>query len=344
MVPLSESTTGARWWVQRNRSDGRLGARGFLLSGTEPVEAPPETGTPGASAGTLAPVMQDTWVTAVAAERVEALSSRDVTAAGRLAEALAAFHEAAGRVELFNRRLRIADEANLQRVGAADRQRRVDEARRALFGAMQGGPAATPLMAALDIVGAREGIRFRARRGRTPGGEDKLGVRQIPQASGVRCRDVKLPRRGWWRGDSGALLAYRREDGAPVALVPNAAGYREHKPGTGRSQRLDAQRAGAPGADGVEFRPGAAARAEGRRLRSPAVRRPAGRGPPRSLRRGGAAGGSPLGHAGAPARRCDRAGATLRGYRAADGGVSGAVVLPHLRLRPGPRPPRRSSR
>ena len=49
----------------------------------------------------------------------------------------------------------------------------------------------------------------------------------------------------WWRGDSGALLGFRADDGRPVALLPSAAGgYRVLDPAAGRTVRLDAARAG----------------------------------------------------------------------------------------------------
>ena len=48
----------------------------------------------------------------------------------------------------------------------------------------------------------------------------------------------------WWRGDSNALLAFRAEDGQPVALLPAMFGrYREVDPVSKRSVRITADRA-----------------------------------------------------------------------------------------------------
>ena len=72
-------------------------------------------------------------------------------------------------------------------------------------------------------------------------------LRGTLQASGVRCRQVRLADDDrWWRGDSGALLAFRREDGQPVALLPGGWGrYRLVDPGSGRSTRVTRDRAAA---------------------------------------------------------------------------------------------------
>ena len=61
------------------------------------------------------------------------------------------------------------------------------------------------------------------------------------------CRDNRLVRRQvaltrglWWRSDLGALLAFRAADGAPVALVPDAAGYLLTDPADGSTRRVNA--------------------------------------------------------------------------------------------------------
>ena len=60
-------------------------------------------------------------------------------------------------------------------------------------------------------------------RARPSAGETTL--EDILNASGVRCRRIALrERQKWWLSDSGAMLAFRREDGSPVALIPGACG------------------------------------------------------------------------------------------------------------------------
>ena len=69
----------------------------------------------------------------------------------------------------------------------------------------------------------------------------------ILDASGVRARRVRLKAEdNWWRSDSNAMLAFRAEDGRPVALLPGMFGrYREIDPVGKRSVRITADLAGA---------------------------------------------------------------------------------------------------
>ena len=61
----------------------------------------------------------------------------------------------------------------------------------------------------------------------------------------MRGRQVRLVRDDkWWIGDSGAMLAFRKDGGEPVALLPGVLGrYREVDPAGGRSSRVSAERA-----------------------------------------------------------------------------------------------------
>ena len=79
-----------------------------------------------------------------------------------------------------------------------------------------------------------EGIAARAPQ---PAGGGELSLEDILDSSDVRVRRVRLSTEDrWWRGDSGAMLAFRRGDDRPVALLPGVAGrYRVHDPVSGRS-------------------------------------------------------------------------------------------------------------
>jgi ATP-binding cassette subfamily C protein len=81
-------------------------------------------------------------------------------------------------------------------------------------------PLADPLLAACRIVGAAQGISFRAPK-RSSNAPDPLG--EIARASRVRLRHVAL-RGDWWRAESGPLLTYMRDDRCPVALIPTRRG------------------------------------------------------------------------------------------------------------------------
>ena len=200
------------------------------------------------------PLAPGGWISVSVPARIEAHSSRDLHRAGSLWEALADFHRLALSADDVNRRLLLADAVNLR--AAQTRYRRNSEAaaRRRLFGLLdkRGARAASggaALQAALDRVGHHEGIRFRAPPAPRGRGADTAPppLDSILAFSGVRRRAVALsPGDRWWLGDSGAMLAFRRGDGAPVALLPGRFGrYRMVDPATGRSTPVNARRAAA---------------------------------------------------------------------------------------------------
>ena len=215
------------------------GAGAAFLGTEEPEEQ--EAGTP------LTP---ESWLTLPASTSVRGVSTRELCAARRLVSALAAFHRLALAAEQLNRRLLLADEANLQTAGSVHRRRDEDRARAGLFavlarrrpGAQEPGAA---LLGALRAIGRHEGIVFHAPPARRAPSEEGPALSDVLRASGVRARAVRLAlQEHWWRGDSGALLGFRRDDGRPVALLPGIAGrYRMLDPVTGRLVRVDAARA-----------------------------------------------------------------------------------------------------
>ena len=109
-------------------------------------------------------------------------------------------------------------------------------------------------MDALQIIGRHEGISF-TNPVRSGPSDSPTGLVDVLDASGVRARRVRF--RGeanWWRGDSNALLAFRAEDGQPVALLPGMFGrYRVIDPVSKRSVRITAERARALGDEAWMF-------------------------------------------------------------------------------------------
>lgn len=210
--------------------------------------------------GELVPVTPDAWATLHDPTEIAVRTSHALGAGGLLCRALPGFHRLAFAAESTGRQLALADQANLQVARSVWRRRDEDQARARLFRLLAprapagaGGGGALP--AALRAVGRHEGIAIR-----TPaGGTDQAPtLAAILHASGVRSRRVRLdPEERWWRGDSGAILAFRRADGAPVALLPGAAGrYRLHDPRSGRSTPLGRAAAAALAAHGyVLYRP-----------------------------------------------------------------------------------------
>ena len=197
------------------------------------------------------PVTGDSWIRLYQPDRLTVTTSAALLAEDRLFAALADFHRMALAADQLSRRLTLVDLANLQRAQAQRRRQSEQRARQRLFGVLDrrtvgdGGPA---LLTALRMVGAHEGIRFRApprREGPDDGDEGGAALADVQRVSGVRARTVTLAGDdGWWRHDSGALLAFRRADGQPVALIPGVTGrYRMVDADTGRAQRVDARRA-----------------------------------------------------------------------------------------------------
>ena len=202
-------------------------------------------------AGAVAiPLTLESWIRLDAPAQLTGRSSRDLHAAARLLPALAEFHRLALDTERFNRRLALVDEANLQASRASRRRDDAASARRELFGVLArdlpAADTAEALQAALKSIGTHEGIDFRLPDDR---GAHTVtsSLQDILHASGVRCRQVRLADDDrWWRGDSGALLAFRRADGQPLALLPGGWGrYRLVDPGSGRSARVTRERASA---------------------------------------------------------------------------------------------------
>ncbi len=200
----------------------------------------------------MVPVTPASWVTSSKGAGVRCVATRELHAERRLISALAAFNDLALSADDLNRRLLLADVANLQTSTAEYRQKGEQNARRRLFGVLEPdarreiGDLALP--EALQQVGRHEGIAFRMPHGRAlrPGfAAETPSLAEILVASGVRMRRVALRREHrWWLGDSGAMLAIRKDDGAPIALLPGPLGrYRMVEPESGRLRRVNARRA-----------------------------------------------------------------------------------------------------
>ena len=189
----------------------------------------------------LIPVTQDTWITAPRPAEVVCRTSREIDTRRLLLELLPEFQRLAIRTKALGRQLLMVDDANQQMARVASRRREETEARRALS-SLLGAARAVPdddrdvLVAALVAIGRHEGIDIRLpeiEEGRA------LDLREIVERSRLRARRVRLAAEtGWWRGDSGAMLAFRREDDRPVVLVPSGLGvYTVLDPGSGESVR-----------------------------------------------------------------------------------------------------------
>ena len=200
----------------------------------------------------LIPLTRTSWLTLFDETTVSGKSTEALVQQGMLLPALASFHAAAFALERLNRRLAVVDDANLERARTTSRRAAEEAARQRLFNIhdlpidRDAGVEDTALADALQVVGRHQGIEFRipARSGPS---ESPIRLVDILDASGVRARRVRLKVEDkWWSSDSNAMLAFRAEDGRPVALLPGIFGrYREIDPVSKRSVRITADRAGA---------------------------------------------------------------------------------------------------
>ena len=197
------------------------------------------------------PVTQEAWVELHSSDGVACVSSHELDLEMLIRRGLPEFHRLALGASLLHRRLLLADEANVQAARLEQRRLNAVGARRRLRRLRHGSDSEgdsvavedeRTLVLALKAIARREGISLvvpPTRLGREP------SLYEILRSSGVRARRVRLLREErWWRGDSGSMLAFRREDGEPVALLPGTAGrYRVLDAATGQSSRASSSTA-----------------------------------------------------------------------------------------------------
>ncbi|GAA0574318.1 NHLP bacteriocin export ABC transporter permease/ATPase subunit [Caenispirillum bisanense] len=214
------------------------GGRFRLRGGDEAVE-------PLAPGAAPVPLTRTLWLHCLDRGEVEVLDALPDAATG---EALAAYHAHAAAVIDSALRRRAAQ--------ASERQRRRDDInRRARTDGLRAlaqvaepdapppPPAETvPELAALHLLAHHLDLTLRPATTADTGG-DRLQA--VLKASGIRWRMVLL-RDGWWRRDSGPLLAWWEKDNggdsaAAVALLPVRGGYMMHDPADGTVRRVDAR-------------------------------------------------------------------------------------------------------
>ena len=240
LAPCTLSVRRGVVWV----SGPSLGASLFM-----DVVDPAQLAGAGGPHEALIPLTRTSWVSLFDKATVSGKSTETLAQQGMLLPALASFHAVAFNLERLNRRLAVADDANLERERITSRRTAEKAARQRLFNiydlpiGRDAGVEDTVLADALQIVGYHEGIDFRIPARSRPS-DAPTNLVDVLDSSGVRARRVRFKAKGnWWRGDSNALLAFRVEDGQPVALIPGMFGrYREVDPVTKRSVRVTAER------------------------------------------------------------------------------------------------------
>ena len=191
------------------------------------------------------PLTTSTWITMTEKAPLSAQSSEALAESGILLPALAHFHGVALELERLNTGLAAVDQANVERESATSRRSDEEDARRDLFnvyGLLEGvgrDAGRTALPEALRVIGRHEGFEVQWPE-RSGTGEQAADLQNALDASGVRARQVRLSEESrWWTRDCGAMLAFRKGTGTPVALLPGGLGnYREMDPVADRERRI----------------------------------------------------------------------------------------------------------
>ncbi len=190
----------------------------------------------------LVPVSRDAWIRLHGEETFDCRTTSELEGKCLLEEALPGFHEIAFDAESLNRRLLLVDEANLQVAQAARRRGEKARARTSLEALYNSGLRSvsdeSAMARALRMIGRKEGFEIRMP---VIAHSEEPSLADYCEASAIRKRRVRLSTsKRWWLGDSGAMLAIRREDGQPLVLLPGLTGrYRVVDPLTGESSPAD---------------------------------------------------------------------------------------------------------
>ena len=216
---------------------------GLFMSLIDPAES--KRGTTSAAI----PLTPVSWLTLMEPVQLFARSSETLAEENLLPPALAHFHAVAFSLERLNRRLAVVDQANLERARVTNRRGDEEGARRRLFnlyGLLEtedAGGSDSALLDVLRIIGRHEKIDFKWP-AKTDTSDVATALGDVLDASGVRGRRVRLAQEDrWWIGDSGAMLAFREDDGQPVALLPGILGRYREVDSFGRKTRVTPERA-----------------------------------------------------------------------------------------------------
>ena len=225
------STVSAKSGVVWFRSDEKSSYLGLIDSKDEAMD--------------YVPLTNRSWIACASpTKKYEVLNTTEVLEKQDLNTILESFHKRVLKAEELNRVLAIADQANLQLDRVGLRHQKEQEARTELSLMIQRGTARSVkrgVVGALQIIGRYEAIDFDLVSQR----HDKelpvtTLVPQIAARSGITCRLVRLSSHDrWWRGNNGALLAFRKLNDAPVAILPGRFSSNSlHDPDTGESRKL----------------------------------------------------------------------------------------------------------
>ena len=200
----------------------------------------------GPDADAAIPLTRDNWISLLQPAAIGGRTTRQLAIDGVLVASVRRFHALAFAVLQLDRLLALADDANLQRAQARHRRTDADRAAYDLFNLLNERPRAAPgsqLASVLAAIGRHQGVTF-AIPHEASDRDGALALRDLLDASGVRCRRLRLRRdERWWSGDGGALLGFRAGSGQPVALLPDPFGGYWEVDAAGSRNRVTAGRA-----------------------------------------------------------------------------------------------------
>lgn len=198
----------------------------------------------------MIPVTPSSWVKLPVPQHISAVPSETLLNQGLLWRSLEDYHKLVFSLERINRSLDIVDLGNLDRASTTNRRLNEDIARRRLFNpydlpeGKEDDRDGAMLGEVLRMVGRYQGFDFK-----WPAKSDipdfTPTLTDVLDVSGVRGRRVRLALQDrWWVGNSGAMLAFRVDDGQPVALLPRMLRrYRMVDPATGHTTPVTARNA-----------------------------------------------------------------------------------------------------
>lgn len=180
------------------------------------------------SSAAFIPLTRQSWISCSAEGTLEAITTEELIERGFLDANLQEFQRVALEAIQETRALALLDLAMLQSERSTLRHTEETKARVALQHLATGKTGVfdndSRLVSALTTIGQHEGIEFRTPLRRQDQSES-LALFEVLLASGVNAREVHLPEgEEWWRGDKGALLASKKGDKTPVALIPSTFG------------------------------------------------------------------------------------------------------------------------
>jgi len=196
------------------------------------------------------PVSQDSWLYTLEASKIRTYRTSDICLREGFFEALGNFYEVIFFCDFFNSRLNEVDEFNRLREKAAHDSNIYSSALIRIASVINEklrksyiDTAQDPLLTACKLVADYSNISITVPK--RPKREDSppLTLNDILRSSRFRDREVKLAG-NWWEKDNGPLLAFKKEGGLPVALIPTSPSTYEYiSPGENIRQVLTAKEA-----------------------------------------------------------------------------------------------------